>query len=546
MANYKSWRLIEAALVTILFLVDFGFAESPGNYTFLYNATQAPSVSFYDYIIIGGGTTGIPLATTLSANYSVLLLERGGSPYDNPNVTEVNNFGSYFFDTSPTSPSQEFIVEGVVNSRPRVLGGGTSINAGFYSRGEAKFNVEAKLTDEDLILDSYEWAENVMVSEPIVRAWQSALHDALLEAGVTPDNGFTYDHLVGTKVGGTLFDQLGKRHTAADLLQYANPEALSVFLYASVHKILFKTQGTTPTAFGVAFEDSLGKMHRAFLKAGDGNEIILAAGALGSPQLLVLSGIGPKEQLDALNISCVLEQPFVGKDVADNPLNAFFIPSPIAVERSIVQVVGITPFGSYIEEAGGANFIFADPSVYLPFTTEMGGFIFEKINGPLSKGELTIVTRNPADNPAITFNYFSEPEDLQKCVKGIETILNAVDSEAFSKYKLANMTRQDILDFNIKLPHNQNVHSNTSTSLEQHCKETVRTMWHYHGGCHIGQVVDDDYKVIGVNSLRVIDGSTILNSPGTNPQASVLMLGRYMGVTILNQRLALDKPYADW
>ena len=158
---------------------------------------------------------------------------------------------------------------------------------------------------------------------------------------------------------------------------------------------------------------------------------------------------------------------------------------------------------------------------------QMGGFIFEKINGPLSKGELTIVTRNPADNPAITFNYFSEPEDLQKCVKGIETILKAVDSEAFSAYKFANMTTQDILDFNIRLPQNQNVPtSNTSTSLEQHCKDTVRTMWHYHGGCHIGQVVDDEYKVIGVNALRVIDGSTILNSPGTNPQASVMMLGR--------------------
>lgn len=547
MANYWSWRLIEAALVTILFLVNFGFAEPPGNYTFLYNATQAPSVSFYDYIIIGGGTSGIPLASTLSANYSVLLLERGGSPYDNINVTDVQNFGLYFLDNSSSSPSQEFIVEGVVNSRPRVLGGGTAINAGFYSRGEAKFNLEAKLTDEDLILDSYEWAEKVMVSEPVVREWQSALHDALLEAGVTPDNGFTYDHIVGTKVGGTLFDQLGKRHSAADLLQYANPEALSVFLYASVHKILFNTKGTTPTAYGVVFEDSLGKMHRAFLNAGDNNEIILSAGALGSPQLLVLSGIGPKEQLDALNISCVLEQPFVGKDVADNPLNALFIPSPIAVERSIVQVVGITPFGSYIEEAGASNFIFANPLAYQPFTPEMGGFIFEKINGPLSKGELTIVTRNPADNPAITFNYFSEPEDLQKCVKGIETILNAVDSQAFSKYKFANMTKQDILDLNIRLPHNQNVPtSNTSTSLEQQCKETVRTMWHYHGGCHIGQVVDDEYKVIGVNSLRVIDGSTILNSPGTNPQASVMMVGRYMGVTILNQRLALDKPYADW
>ncbi|KAL9998188.1 putative glucose-methanol-choline oxidoreductase, FAD/NAD(P)-binding domain superfamily [Helianthus debilis subsp. tardiflorus] len=163
-----------------------------------------------------------------------------------------------------------------------------------------------------------------------------------------------------------------------------------------------------------------------------------------------------------------------------------------------------------------------------------GGFIYEKTNGPLSKGNLTIVNRNASDNPSVTFNYFSEPEDLQKCVKGIETILKTVNSEAFSNYKLANMTTQDILDLNMKIPYNMNAHGNTSTSLEQHCKDTVRTIWHYHGGCNIGKVVDDEYKVLGVDSLRVVDGSTLLNSPGTNPQASLLMLGRYFYFDIQN------------
>ncbi|KAJ0672696.1 putative glucose-methanol-choline oxidoreductase [Helianthus annuus] len=95
-----------------------------------------------------------------------------------------------------------------------------------------------------------------------------------------------------------------------------------------------------------------------------------------------------------------------------------------------------------------------------------GGFIYEKINGPLSKGHLTIVNRNASDNPSVTFNYFTEPEDLQKCVKGIETIIKTVNSEAFSNYKLANMTDQDILDLNMKIPYNFIAHGNTSTSLE--------------------------------------------------------------------------------
>ncbi|KAJ0672693.1 putative glucose-methanol-choline oxidoreductase, FAD/NAD(P)-binding domain superfamily [Helianthus annuus] len=501
----------------------------------MHEATKAPRVSFFDYIVIGGGTTGIPIATTLSANYSVLLLERGDSPYNDANITNAENFGLYFLDTSPDSPVQQFVVEGVANGRARVLGGGTSINAGFYSRGEKQFNKEARLKDEDLIQDSYEWTEKVMVFDQDVQNWQSAVGAGLVEAGVTPDNGFTYDHLVGTKVGGAIFDKNGTRHTAADLLQYANPEGLSLFLHATVHKVLFKHKGSSkPRAYGVVFEDTLGKKHVAYLKREKNNEIILSAGALGSPQLLMLSGIGPKDQLDALNIKIVLEQPFVGQDMADNPLNVLFIPSPIGVERSLVQVAGITPFGSYIEAIGGFNVIFVNLSDYQGYTPEEGGFIYEKTNGPLSKGNLTIVNRNASDNPSVTFNYFSEPEDLQKCVKGIKTILKTVNSEAFSNYKLANMTTQDILDLNMKIPYNMNAHGNTSTSLEQHCKDTVRTIWHYHGGCHIGKVVDDEYKVLGVDSLRVVDGSTLLNSPGTNPQASLLMLGRYLYFDIQN------------
>ncbi|KVH91403.1 Glucose-methanol-choline oxidoreductase, C-terminal [Cynara cardunculus var. scolymus] len=481
----KSWRMIAAAIVTIIFLLDFGVADMPPNYTFMREATEAPKVSFYDYIVVGGGTTGIPLAATLSENSSVLLLERGGSPYPNPNVTLGANFGTYFLDTSPESPSQQFVVEGVVNARPRVLGGGTCINAGFYTRAEDRFYTEAGLTDANLIEESYQYAEKVMVFEPVLGGWQTALRAAMLEAGVTPDNGYIFDHLNGTKTGGSIFDPDGVRHTAADLLQYANPEGIS-----------------KPVAYGVVFEDSLGKMHRAYLKHGKKNEIIVSAGALGSPQLLILSGIGPKEQLDALKIKVVVEQPLVGQYMADNPLNGLFIPALVPVERSLVQTVGITEFGSYIEESGG-------------------------------------------DNPNVTFNYFKEPEDLEKCVKGLEVMLAAIVSDAFSNYRYPNMTAQDILDLNIQYPYNLNENSKTFSTLEQYCKDTKSTIWHYHGGCRIGKVLDNEYKVLGVDGLRVMDGSTFLNSPGTNPQASLMMLGRYMGVTMLAQRCATDKPYAD-
>ena len=94
----------------------------------------------YDYIIVGGGTAGCPLAATLSQNFSVLLLERGGVPFSNSNVSLLQNFHIALADTSPTSASQFFVsTDGVLNARARVLGGGTCINAGFYTRANARY-----------------------------------------------------------------------------------------------------------------------------------------------------------------------------------------------------------------------------------------------------------------------------------------------------------------------------------------------------------------------------------------------------------------------
>ncbi|CAN4077827.1 unnamed protein product [Withania somnifera] len=539
----------------------------------MHEATTAPEISHFDYIIIGGGTAGCPLAATLSQNYTVLLLERGGSPYGNPNITYLSAFGSALSDLSPNSPSQRFISEdGVVNSRARVLGGGSCLNAGFYSRAGTNY-VSRVGWDGSLVNKSYVWVENKVAFQPPVRQWQTAVLDGLLESGVLPYNGFTYDHINGTKIGGTIFDADGRRHTAADLLEYANPSGITLLLHATVHKILFKTRGSSrPVARGVIFRDALGKKHKAYLRRGENKEVIVSAGALGSPQILMLSGIGPSEQLKAHNITVVLDQPNVGQRMMDNPMNAIFVPSPVPVEVSLIEVVGITHFGSYIEAASGENFGGHSPrSDYGMFSPKIGqlstvppkqrtpealekainsmnalddaafrgGFILEKIMGPLSTGQLELRSRNPNDNPLVTFNYFKEAEDVQRCVAGLKVIENIIESKSFSKFKYDTLPLSALLNLTASAPVNLlPKHDNTSVSLEQFCKDTVMTIWHYHGGCQVGDVVDHDYKVIGVDNLRVIDGSTFNYSPGTNPQATVMMLGRYMGVRILNERLA--------
>lgn len=555
-----SWKFIAAAFVQ--FLLHLCYSQQASFYTFMEEATSAPTIVHYDYIIIGGGTSGCPLGATLSETSLVLVLERGGSPYGNPNITNISSFAATLSDDSPTSPSQRFVSEdGVINARARVLGGGSALNAGFYSRASPSYVNEAGW-DGKLVNQSYEWVEKKVVFEPPMLQWQSAVRDGLLEVGVQPYNGFTYDHINGTKVGGTIFDHDGHRHTAADLLQYADPSRIRVYLHATVQRIVFRVEGNAkPRAYGVIFKDASGVTHTAYLNDEPQNEIILSAGALGSPQLLMLSGIGPVDQLRAHGIDVVIDQPMVGQGMSDNPMNALIVPSPTPVEISLIQVVGIMESGIYIETSSGSGFNYAlagmihraidmltseaglpllpiEPPSSLDNAAIRAGVILEKIMGPISTGYLELRSTDPDENPAVTFNYFEDPEDLRKCVEGMTTIINVIQSNSFSEFRYPALPVHALINTMMSLPVNlRDRHITGSFSLEQFCIDTVMTIWHYHGGCQVDRVVDRDYKVLGVDALRVIDGSTFNYSPGTNPQATVMMLGRYMGQRILHERL---------
>lgn len=114
--------------------------------------------------------------------------------------------------------------------------------------------------------------------------------------------------------------------------------------------------GSKPKAKGVIFYDANGGKHKAFLKKDSCSEIISSAGAIGSTQLLLLSGIGPSNSLQELGIKVVLNQPMVGKDMADNPSNGIVIPSPLPIELALGKIVGITKFGSYVLSLSGFNY----------------------------------------------------------------------------------------------------------------------------------------------------------------------------------------------
>ncbi|KAD6454539.1 hypothetical protein E3N88_09245 [Mikania micrantha] len=528
-ANLRFYRFSSACL-TMLDATYLGFTCE---------ATDFTPDQEYDYIIVGGGTAGCPLAATLSERYSVLLLERGGVPGSDLNLQYENrSLNPIITADHDDSPAQNFFSEdGVFNTRGRVLGGSSMINFGFYSRADDYFYQNSGIEwDTGAVKSAYEWVENSVVTRTDrLGEWQASTFDGLLEAGVGPNNGFTLDHVQGTKVGGSTFDDSGRRHGAVELLNKANPVNLKVVVHATVDRVIFSTSKSL-AAVGVIYHDSTGTQHEAHVtRVG---EVILSAGAIGSPQLLLLSGLGPKSSLSSLNIPVVLDQPFVGQFMADNPRNGVNLLVPARLTDVGVRVAGITKNGPYVESTAVPRLASIVP--FIPFlnlippinlsVVVLGG----KVSRPKSTGSLSLISSSDVTvSPKVQFNYFSQREDILQCGNLVEILGKILDTQAMEEYKFPGILGPNhFIYIGPSLPDD----SSDEESIASFCRKTVSTFWHAHGGCLVNKVVDRNLKVIGVDSLRVVDASTFFNSPGTNPQATVMMLGRYIGEKILNER----------
>ncbi|XP_059644105.1 (R)-mandelonitrile lyase-like [Cornus florida] len=535
------------AFLMIFTLIPLSTAQSeqsPSYLQFVFNATEFPVQDYYDYIIVGGGTAGCPLAATLSEFFRVLVLERGGVAYGKPNLMTQEGFITTLMEVDDfDSPAQTFTSEdGVPNARGRVLGGSSAINAGFYSRADQDFYRRSGLNwDLRVVNQSYEWVERAIVFQPELKNWQSAVRDGLLEAGVDPYNGFNLDHVVGTKIGGSTFDSYGRRHSSADLLSYAKSSNIQVAVYASVERILLASSsdfsGSKQTAIGVVYRDQTGQYHHALVR--ERGEVLLCAGAIGSPQLLLLSGIGPRPYLSSWGIPVVHHVPYVGQYIYDNPRTGISIVPPIPLDHSLIQVVGITDSGAYLEAASNViPFISPSRSVFIrssssPLYLTVATLIL-KITGPLSSGSLRLASTDIRVNPIVQFNYFSNPNDVARCVNGTRKVSDVLRSRSLDDFKFREWYGgREFRYVGPALPDDQN----DDQQMGDFCRRTVSTIWHYHGGCVVGKVVDRNLRVIGLDALRVVDGSTFTVSPGTNPQATLLMLGRYVGLKIIKERM---------
>ena len=237
------------------------------------------------------------------------------------------------------------------------------------------------------------------------------------------------------------------------------------------------------SARGVRYTDSNGRSHRAFVR-GKG-EVILSAGAIGSPQLLLLSGVGPQSYLSSLKIPVVYPQPHTGNFMYDNPRNFINILSPFPLEPSTVKIVGITDH-FYVETISSGPIssipfsIFPDPTKHIEINSSWG-LLCIKLEGPLSYGALKLQSSSDVKTgPSVRFNYYADPLDLAYCVSGVKLIRELLNTESLKAYKVQVSSSTKAYKFyGPTLPTNET----DDASFEQFCRDTVSTYWHFHGGC---------------------------------------------------------------
>ncbi len=514
-----------------------------------------------DYIVIGGGSAGSVIAGRLSedAGTNVALLEAGGKGdswvVNTPAAavamlpTSINN---YAFQTVPQKG-----LNGRRGYQPRgkCLGGSSAINAMIYTRGHrSDYDHWAALGNSgwsyDELLPYFKKSENNTTIKnsfhgndgPLAvsnlqshNPFQKIYLNAAQEAGfpVTEDfNGAEQEGLGIYQVT----HKNGERWSAAR--GYLHPHMgkrsnLNVQTGVQVERILFEGK----RAVGVSYTQG-GK--QLIMRAN--KEVILCAGAFHSPQLLMVSGIGPKDQLSQFGIPLIHELPGVGQNLQDHP-DFIFGYSADSLDLIGVSLGGTARLTSEIikyvrsregmiatnfAEAGG--FLKTDPSLEAPdvqlhFVVSLVEDHARKLHmahgyschvcvlRPKSRGQVTLASANMKVAPLIDPGFLAEEEDLEILVKGYKLTKQLMDAPAFTKIR-----KKDVFTPNVK----------TDDDIRKVIRERADTVYHPVGTCKMGHdamaVVDSTLKVHGIDGLRVVDGSIMPTLIGGNTNAPIIAI----------------------